>query len=119
MVVAEQEEIARLLSSSALADPSVIMLITKGSKCLLGRQAAWPDGRYSTLAGFVEFGETLEACVLREVEEEAGVRVRRETVRFVASQVLELGTYCHVHVHASENELELVVTRPQINIDNL
>ncbi|KAL1530567.1 hypothetical protein AB1Y20_001468 [Prymnesium parvum] len=67
-------------------DPSVIMLVTKGDKCLLGRQAAWPEGRYSTLAGFVEFGETLEECVVREVREESGVAVRRDSVRFVASQ---------------------------------
>ena len=43
-------------------------------------------GRFSTLAGFVEFGETLEECVLREVREESGVAVRRDSVRFVASQ---------------------------------
>lgn len=67
-------------------DPSVIMLVTRGDRCLLGRQAAWPAGRYSTLAGFVEYGETLEECVVREVAEEAGVRVRRDSVRFVASQ---------------------------------
>jgi len=67
-------------------DPSVIMLVTSGDKCLLGRQASWPAGRYSTLAGFAEFGETLEECVLREVREESGVYVARASVRFVASQ---------------------------------
>ena len=67
-------------------DPSVIVLVTRGDKCLLGRKREWPAGRYSTLAGFVEFGETLEECVLREMEEEAGVRCRRETIRFVGSQ---------------------------------
>jgi NAD+ diphosphatase len=67
-------------------DPSVIVLVTKGDKCLLGRNKRWPEGRYSTLAGFVEFGETLEECVLREMEEEAGVRCDRSTLRFVASQ---------------------------------
>lgn len=58
-------------------DPAVIMLVTDGAdRCLLGRQARWPEGRFSTLAGFVEPGETLEHAVAREVAEEVGVRVR-------------------------------------------
>jgi NAD+ diphosphatase len=62
-------------------DPAVIMLITSGEpgseaeRCLLGRQAVWPEGRYSTLAGFCEPGETLEDAVRREVLEEVGVVV--------------------------------------------
>lgn len=56
-------------------DPAVIMLVERGGRCLLGRQAAWPKGMYSTLAGFVEPGESLEETVEREVYEEAGVRV--------------------------------------------
>jgi NAD+ diphosphatase len=62
-------------------DPAVIMLVTAGEpgsddeRCLLGRQAAWPEGRYSTLAGFCEPGETLEDAVRREVAEEVGLRV--------------------------------------------
>ena len=44
-------------------------------RCLLGRQSAWPEGRYSTLAGFCEPGETLEDAVRREVAEETGIRV--------------------------------------------
>lgn len=57
-------------------DPAVIMLVTDGDRCLLGRQAWWPPGAVSTLAGFVEPGETLEEAVAREVLEEAGIRVR-------------------------------------------
>ena len=53
---------------------------------LLGRKAAWPEGKWSTLAGFVEFGERLEECVCREVLEESGVEVDRSTLRHVASQ---------------------------------
>jgi NAD+ diphosphatase len=61
-------------------DPAVIMLVTDADdRCLLGRQAAWPEGRYSTLAGFVEPGESLEHAVAREVEEEVGVEVDRVT----------------------------------------
>ena len=67
-------------------DPSIIVLVARGDECLLGRQASWPAGRYSTLAGFVELGETFEEAVVREVREEAGVTCDRSTLRFVASQ---------------------------------
>lgn len=56
-------------------DPAIIVLVTHENRCLLGRQASWPPGRYSCLAGFVEAGETLEAAVKREVHEEAGVDI--------------------------------------------
>jgi len=65
-------------------DPVVIMLITHGNRVLLGRNAVWPEGMYSMLAGFVEPGETVEAAVRREVFEESGVRVGR--VDYLASQ---------------------------------
>ncbi|MEO6511999.1 MAG: NAD(+) diphosphatase [Nocardioides sp.] len=66
-------------------DPAVIMAITHGDagaedeRLLLGRQESWPAGRYSTLAGFLEPGETLEDAVRREVWEEVGVRVGEVT----------------------------------------
>lgn len=56
-------------------DPAIIVLVTDGERALLGRQANWPPGRYSTIAGFVEPGESLEDAVLREVLEETGVVV--------------------------------------------
>jgi NAD+ diphosphatase len=56
-------------------DPAIIVLITDGERALLGRQATWPPGRYSTIAGFVEPGESLEDAVAREVMEETGVAV--------------------------------------------
>lgn len=56
-------------------DPVVIMLITDGDRCLLGRQSRFLPGMYSCLAGFVEPGETIEDAVRRETFEEAGVRV--------------------------------------------
>jgi len=56
-------------------DPAVIVIVSDGDRCLLGRQPRWPERRYSTLAGFVEPGETLEDAVRREVLEETGVRV--------------------------------------------
>jgi NAD+ diphosphatase len=65
-------------------DPAVIVAVSDGERLLLGRQANWPARRYSTLAGFVEPGETLEQTVVREVMEESGVRVLRS--RYLASQ---------------------------------
>jgi NAD+ diphosphatase len=57
-------------------DAAIIVLVFSGERALLGRQPSWPPGRYSTLAGFVEPGETVEQAVAREVYEEAGVRLR-------------------------------------------
>jgi NAD+ diphosphatase len=57
------------------SDPAVIMMVTDGDRALLGRQESWPEGRYSTLAGFVDPGESLEEAVVREVAEETGVHV--------------------------------------------
>ena len=66
-------------------DPAVIVLVHDGGdRCVLGRQASWPEGRFSTLAGFVEPGESAEQAVVREVEEEAGVAVT--DVTYVTSQ---------------------------------
>lgn len=65
-------------------DPAVIMLVTRGSRCLLGRNRRFAGGHYSTLAGFVEPGETIEEAVAREVFEEAGLLTGR--VRYFASQ---------------------------------
>lgn len=66
-------------------DPAVIMLVTDGAdRCVLGRQAGWPAGRFSTLAGFVEPGESAEAAVVREVAEETNLEVR--DVRYRTSQ---------------------------------
>jgi len=65
-------------------DPVVIMLVHDGARCLLGRQAGWPAAMWSSLAGFVEAGETLEDAVRREVMEEAGITVGE--VSYHASQ---------------------------------
>jgi NAD+ diphosphatase len=56
-------------------DPAIIVLVSDGERALLGRQANWPPRRYSTIAGFVEPGESLEDAVMREVAEETGVAV--------------------------------------------
>jgi len=65
-------------------DPAIIVLVADEERCLLGRQPSWPQGRYSTIAGFVEPGESLEDAVAREVGEETGIRV--EEVEYQSSQ---------------------------------
>ncbi|WP_448640925.1 NAD(+) diphosphatase [Geodermatophilus sp. URMC 63] len=66
-------------------DPAVIMLVHDGGdRCVLGRQAVWPPGRFSILAGFVEPGESAEGAVAREVAEEVGLAVT--DIRYVSSQ---------------------------------
>lgn len=65
-------------------DPVVIMLAVRGERCLLGRQAAWPKGTFSALAGFLEPGESIEEACARELFEEAGLRT--ESVRYHSTQ---------------------------------
>lgn len=65
-------------------DPAIIVLVHDGDYALLGRQEQWPAGRYSTIAGFVEPGESLEDAVRREVLEETGVAVH--SARYHSSQ---------------------------------
>ncbi|MEV0681078.1 NAD(+) diphosphatase [Actinosynnema sp. NPDC050436] len=66
-------------------DAAVICLVHDGAdRVLLARGAGWPEGRYSVLAGFVEAGESLEACVAREIAEEVGVAV--SGIRYLGSQ---------------------------------
>lgn len=65
-------------------DPAIIVLVTHKDACLLGRNSKWPPNHFSTLAGFVEPGESLEDAVVREVYEE--VQVQLEDIRYVSSQ---------------------------------
>ena len=94
-------------------DPAIIVLISDGERALLGRQAAWPAGRYSTIAGFVEPGESLEDAVAREVFEETGVEV--DVIEYHSSQPwpfpssLMLGFTAHAattEIHLRDQELE-------------
>jgi NAD+ diphosphatase len=116
-LVAREAGFARACANDHVAHPRtdavVIMLVVDGDRCLLGRQSAWPAGRYSALAGFVEPGETLESAVAREVMEEAGVTVGE--IRYRTSQPwpfpaqLMLGfeaQYAGGDAAADENELE-------------
>jgi len=65
-------------------DPAIIVLVTHKDSCLLGRNAKWAPKQFSTLAGFVEPGESLEDAVVREVYEE--VQVQLKNIRYVSSQ---------------------------------
>ena len=65
-------------------DPVVIMLPTFGERCLLGRQAIWPKGMFSALAGFLEPGESIEEACAREIKEEAGLTA--VSVRYHSTQ---------------------------------
>lgn len=94
-------------------DPAVIMLVTDGDRLLLGRQAVWAKGQHSTLAGFVEPGESLEEAVAREVREETGIVV--EDVIYHSSQPwpfpasIMLGFYARAvsrEIEVDTNELE-------------
>ncbi len=104
-------------------DPAIIVLVTDGERALLGRQASWPPGRYSTIAGFVEPGESLEDAVAREVLEETGVQI--DSVEYHSSQPwpfpssLMLGFVAHARaqeIHLIDAELEDArwLTRQQI-----
>lgn len=96
-------------------DPVVIMAIIRDDHILLGRQAGWPPGRYSCLAGFVEPGERPEAAVIREAREEAGVEINPASIGYIGSQAwpfphaLMLGFIAHTPTKAftvDHNELE-------------
>jgi NAD+ diphosphatase len=65
-------------------EPVVIAVVESDDRVLLGRQKEWPERRYSVLAGFVAPGESLEEAVIREIEEESGIRVHDPA--FVTSQ---------------------------------
>lgn len=94
-------------------DPAIIVLVSCGDECLLGRQPNWPEGRYSTIAGFVEPGESLEDAVQREVFEETNIRV--DDIRYHSSQPwpfpssLMLGFTAHAtsrDINLNDDELE-------------
>lgn len=93
-------------------DPVSIMLVTRGDRCLLGRQPRFPPGTYSCLAGFIEPGETIEDAVRRETFEEAGVRVGR--VRYAASQPWPFPSSLMIGCIAEAESDDIVLDREEL-----
>jgi NAD+ diphosphatase len=95
-------------------DPAVIMtVVDDDDRLLLGHQARWPDGRFSTLAGFVEPGESLEQAVAREVREETGVVVDAAT--YVGSQPWPFPSSLMVGFHAHATTTRISVDEVEIS----
>ncbi|MDB5405610.1 MAG: pyrophosphatase [Rhodospirillales bacterium] len=94
-------------------DPAVIMLVTDGDRALLGRQAAWPQGQHSTLAGFVEPGESLEDAVAREVREETGVVVGE--VKYHSSQPWPFPCSVMLGFTATAKTTEIIVDKTELD----
>jgi NAD+ diphosphatase len=88
-------------------DPAIIVLISNGPQCLLGRQATWPEGRYSTVAGFVEPGESLEDAVRREVREETNIEIH--DVQYHSSQPWPFPSSLMLGFSASAASSEIVL----------
>jgi len=102
------------LSHFPRSDPAIIVLVTDDQdRALLGRNEAWPEGRYSTLAGFVEPGESLEAAVRREVLEETGVVVGPE-VEYAGSQPWPLPSSLMLGFYAKAASTEIEVDADEI-----
>jgi NAD+ diphosphatase len=88
-------------------DPAVIMLITYKENCLLGRQQVWPKGMHSTLAGFVEHGETIEQAVEREAFEETGVRIKNIKYRYSQAWPFPSSLMLGFHAEAIDQSLNI------------
>lgn len=96
------------------SDPAIIVLVTDDQdRALLGRNEAWPVGRYSTLAGFVEPGESLEAAVRREVLEESGVVVGSE-IDYAGSQPWPLPASLMLGFYAKATGFDIEVDQDEI-----
>ena len=87
-------------------DPAIIVLVTQADACLLGRNASWPPRRFSTLAGFVEPGESLEDAVVREVYEEAQVRLCRIRYRSSQPRPFPSSAMCGFHAEAASRDCD-------------
>ena len=92
--------------------PSIIVLVRRGEEALLARNEAWPTGMFSTLAGFVEPGESIEQTVHREVSEEVGIRVKN--IHFLGSQSWPFPNSLMLGFHADYDSGEIVCQEGEI-----
>jgi NAD+ diphosphatase len=92
--------------------PCVIVLIHRPGELLLVRKAEWPAGRYSLVAGFVDFGEAFEEAVHREVKEETGVTVK--DLRYIGSQAWPFPSQIMAGFTAEYEGGELCVDRHEL-----
>lgn len=88
-------------------DPAIIVLVHHAGRCLLGRQASWPAGRFSTIAGFVEPGEALEDAVRREVAEETNIRLAQ--CRYMGSQPWPFPASLMIGFHAAAASSDILL----------
>ena len=95
-------------------DPAVIMLVHDDESCVLGRRPGWPPGLHSTLAGFVEPGESLEEAVAREVLEEAGLEVPLAGIRYNSSQPWPFPASLMLGFHARTERAPLTVYEEEL-----
>lgn len=92
--------------------PCTLVLVRRAEKVLLIRKAEWPLGYYSLPSGFCDFGESLEECARREVEEETGIRIRN--LRYVGSQCWPFPSQLMAGFTADFAEGEIVVDREEL-----
>ena len=86
-------------------DPAIIVLVADDNRCLLGQQATWPEGRFSTIAGFVEPGESLEDAVIREVKEETNIDATN--IRYLGSQPWPFPNAMMIGFHAKPGSYDI------------
>jgi NAD+ diphosphatase len=87
-------------------DPAIIVLAKDNERCLLGRQASWPEDRFSTIAGFVEPGESFEDALRREVKEETNIEIGSS--EYLGSQPWPFPAALMVGFHATATSHDII-----------
>jgi NAD+ diphosphatase len=96
-------------------DPVAIMLAVKDGKCLIGRQAMWPAGFMSCLAGFCEPGETIEQAAARELFEEAGIKCDPASAEYIACQPWPFPSSLMVGLILEAENFEITLDKNEID----
>lgn len=100
-------------SAYPIVNPCMIVLVTRADEILLARSPRFTSNMYSTLAGFVEVGESIEQCVHREVSEEVGLSINN--LRYVASQNWPYPHSLMLGFHADYEKGEIVIQENEID----